>query len=209
MSRRTWVAPQTRVQLEAVATGYLAKMNPSGELPVPIEEIIDFDEGIEVIPVEDLAIHGHEAYTARDKKTIYIDKVVFCHKVPYRLRYTLAHELSHILIHPKIFEAAKYSDVAGFKQFYDSIPNDQMKVIEQQAYTLAGLILVPPEALSEEYTQVAEKLEENGTDITTLDSDSLLFVAKKIGEKFCVSHQVIHRRAVADRLWSWDDISNP
>jgi hypothetical protein len=107
-----------------------------------------------------------------------------------------------------MFDAADYDNIEGFKAFLASIPEDVLKLIEAQAYNLAGLLLVPSSDLSCEYTEVATALRNNGVDITKLSSEPLRQVAKIIGSKFRVSSQVIHRRAVRDGLWAWDDIQN-
>lgn len=195
-------------QLRTIAAGYLAEVHPAGSIPIPIEKIIDNIEKIDIVPVEDLSVGGHEAYTSRDQTVIYVDKSIYSHRVPHRLRYTLAHELSHILIHPYMFEAADYESIAEFKEFLASIPDDDIRTIEWQAYMLAGLLLVPEPALSREYTIIAEALRANGTDIRKLASAPLRQVAKIIGGRFHVSSAVIHRCAVRDRLWGWDDIQN-
>jgi Zn-dependent peptidase ImmA (M78 family) len=193
-------------RLRRIAEGYLAKVHPSSTIPIPIEEIVDNIEKIDVVPIEELSVDGREAYTARDKRTIYVDKGVYSHKVPFRLRYTLAHELSHILIHPYVFDAADYETIQEFKKFLGSIPPEDLRTIESQAYRLAGLLLVPSPDLSREYLEVAGTLRENGLDIAKLASESLRQVAKVIGGRFQVSSNVIHRCAVRDGLWAWDDI---
>jgi hypothetical protein len=89
-----------------------------------------------------------------------------------------------------------------------AIPEQDVRDIESQAYKLAGLLLVPSSDLSREYMEVANTLSKSGLDITKLASESLRHVAKIIGAKFEVSSAVIHRCAVRDRLWEWDDIEN-
>jgi Zn-dependent peptidase ImmA (M78 family) len=163
-------------------------------------------EKIDIIPVEDLAIDGYEAVTSRDRRSIYIDSRIYKHKNTNRLRFTLAHELSHILVHPFVFDAADYSDVEGWGDFLRSIGDRNLKNLERQAYKLAGYLLVPSPDLSREYVEVSETLRENGIDIRELPPESLKFIAKKIGERFGVSSQVIHRSAVRDGIWTWESL---
>lgn len=202
------VSPLTPTQLSTIAREYLARVHPTGELPIPIEAFIDLSEKIDIVPVEGLRETEHEAYTARDRKTIYVDKGIFCHQNPNRYRFTLAHELSHILIHQGVFDAAEYNDIAGFKRFLSEIGDTQMRQIERQAYQMAGFLLVPTSDLSEQYANFAEELEKHDIDITNLTPDQLRYIAKKLGEQFQVSAAVIHRCAVRDWLWAWDDIPN-
>lgn len=200
------VAPLTRSQMSKIAEAYLAKNHPTGTLPIPIEDIIDLKEKIDIVSVEDLRADGHEAFTSKDRKTIYVDKGVYSHKNQNRFRFTLAHELSHLLLHGDIFESANYSDIAGFKGFLAELGDEQVRRLEDQAYKTAGFLLVPTADLSEEYSSHAQKLAAASIDIRNLEPSSLKHVAKKIGERFGVSWAVIHRRAVYEGLWAWDDI---
>jgi hypothetical protein len=45
-------------QLRRVAEGYLARNHPSGSIPIPIEEIVDLIEKIDVVEMEDLSVDG-------------------------------------------------------------------------------------------------------------------------------------------------------
>lgn len=195
-----------RAELVQIAAEYLATAHESGSIPIPIDEIVEIHEKIDVVPVEDLATSGHQAYTSKDRKTIYVDKSIYEHPVQYRFRFTLAHELAHQILHGYVFESATHTTIDGFKEFLASIPAEPLKQIESQAYKLAGLLLVPPQALSKKYSEFATIMADQGLEITELDSGSLLHVARKIGECFQVSANVIHRCAVAEELWAWDDI---
>lgn len=197
----------THNQISNVAVGYLAQNHPSGMIPVPIEEIIDIKEKIDIIAVENLSDHGIHGYTARDRKTIYVDKDVYQSKNQYRYRFTLAHELSHILIHGDVFKAANYTDVRGFVDFWNSINRSTEQRIEQQGYMLAGYLLVPSIPFHAKYNEFAQEMLDNGMDIAEATPQALKIVAKHIGKQFGVSFAVIHRRAVYESLWGWDDIA--
>lgn len=193
-------------QLRKTAEGYLAKVHPTGELPIPIEDIIDIHEKIDIVPVQGLRDLGHDGYAAKDRKTIYVDRQIYESSNPHRFRFTLAHELAHILLHKQVFEAADFDCIDGWKAFLSSIPDEALRWIERQAGMFAGFLLVPTEHLSREYAVAAETLEARGIDIRTMPPKSLLIVAKSLGTKFRVSSSVIHRRAVKEGLWEWDDL---
>lgn len=161
-------------------------------MPIPIEEIIDLQERIDIIPVQDLKAAGHEAFPSRDRKTIYVDEEMYRHRVPYRLRFTLAHELSHILLHGPLFNAADFKDIAGYKGFLAQIGDATLKRLESQAYKMAGFLLVPTADLSREYVSMGTTLLGEGIDISTLPPQALKHIAKKLGDKFQVSSGVIH-----------------
>jgi hypothetical protein len=109
-------------------------------------------------------------------------------------------------LHGAVFDAADYTDVAGWKAFLASIGDERLQRIEFQAHKLGGLLLVPTADLSREYLAMADRLAKQGMDISKLPGEALKHVAKKLGEVFQVSWGVIHRRAVSERLWNYDDI---
>lgn len=189
--------------LRKFAEGYLAAVHPEGAIPTPIDEIV-MDEGIDVVPMNGLYARGHEAFTSRDRKTIYIDEAIFKNPNANRYRYSIAHELAHVKLHEHIFEAADYTDFDGWKSFLTSIRDEDLRWIERQAYMVAGYLLVPVHDLSREYNHLANQLKAGGMDIRSLPPHLLRIVAKQLGTVFEVSTSVIHRRAVKDGLWEWD-----
>jgi hypothetical protein len=126
-----------------VAAEFLATHHSSGELPIPIEEIIEFDCEIDIVPVpglmSDLDI---DAFITADLKEIRVDQYIQ-QKVLTRYRASLAHELSHSLIHREFFEQLKFATVAEWKQILASLKESEITKLESQARLLGALILVP------------------------------------------------------------------
>ena len=195
-------------RLERFAVGFLAQHHPSGEIPIPIEEIIDLKMGIDILPINGLSALGSESSVSRDMKTIYIDGDIYRHQNSNRYRSTLAHELSHVLLHRDVFESASYNDIDGYKKFVESISEDDRGWIENQAYNLSGLLLVPSDSLEECYAEVADTLAANGMDIRKLAPDGMKHVGKVFGQRFRVSSKIIHKRAVKLNLWSDDAVAD-
>ena len=85
-----------------LAESFLSKYNPSRSIPVPIEEIVEIDLRLEIIPILGLlkAVQV-DGFTSSDLKTIYVDQWVLS-EVPYRYRFTLAHEVGHVFMHREI-----------------------------------------------------------------------------------------------------------
>jgi Zn-dependent peptidase ImmA (M78 family) len=193
-------------QLRQAADSFLARTNPTGKIPVDIEGIVELGHKIDIVPVENLRASGHEAYTVRSRKMIYLDKHVYMRDDPNRRRFTLAHEIAHIELHRSIFEVADYNSIDEWKLFLASIPDGDIRELELQAYMFAGLILVPSSRLSAEYTRVEEKLKSMGRSVESLPPGPLLQVAKHLGGVFQVSHECIHRCAVRDNLWKLNDL---
>jgi hypothetical protein len=196
-------------QLRRFAERYLSEAHPSGTIPIPIEDLVDIRHKIDVVPMAALREWEVDAFTSRDCQTIYVDQGIYNHSSPNRFRFSLAHELSHILLHKKVFEAATFTDVREWKAFVEAIPAEQYQWIEWQAYALGGLLLVPPQALEEQFDRIAVELENHGVDVRTLTSPGYAHIAKLLGDVFAVSSIVIDKRAVKDGLWQGDAILGP
>lgn len=196
-------------QLRRFAERYLSDAHPSGSVPIPIEELVDLHHKIDVVPMASLREWEVDAFTSRDRQTIYVDQRIYNHSSPNRFRFSLAHELAHVLLHEKVFGAATFTDIREWKAFVEAIPAEQYQWIEWQAYALGGLLLVPPQALQREFDRIAAELDKHGVDVRTLTSAGYSHIAKKLGDTFAVSSVVIDKRAVKDGLWTADTILGP
>ena len=80
--------------IRARAEAFLAEYHPSGEIPVPIGDIVEFDLGVELLPLPDVERRfGFVAALSNDLRTIMYDENAD-KKNPPRFRYTLAHEVA-------------------------------------------------------------------------------------------------------------------
>jgi Zn-dependent peptidase ImmA (M78 family) len=187
-------------KLRPVAQNFLTTHHPSGVLPIPIEEIIEFQFQMEIIPISGLLrSHAVDSAITNDLTTIYVDAGVY-EKSPRRYRYSLAHELSHKLIHYEIFTGLQCDNIDEYKAAITSIPADQYSWIEQQAYNLAGLILVPSDHLESAYTQADTTASQAGISLQDLDTKELKDVCHHIGIAFEVSGDVIRKRLKYDNI---------
>jgi len=86
-------------ELRRRAEAFLERHNPNETIPVPIEAIVEFDFGIDIVPTPGLQ-NAFEivGYIAKDLQSIYIDSYVFEHREK-RYRFSLAHELAHRILH--------------------------------------------------------------------------------------------------------------
>lgn len=193
-------------RLRRFAEEYLSDVHPSGSIPIPIDEFLDKPHGIDVVPVEGIYERGREAFISRDMTRIYIDKDIMMYRVPYRYRFSLAHELAHLLLHKDLIDSAPvYDDIDGWILFLQSFDPGDLRWIENQAYGLAGLLLVPADKLEEEYLAVVKQLEDAGRDFDSLTPPTMKLITNMIGEKFQVSRFVINKRARKEDLWDWDE----
>jgi len=60
------------------ADNFLRQYHPSREIPVPIEEIIEFQMNIDIFPIQGLhTILDIDGFTISDLSTIYVDDFVY------------------------------------------------------------------------------------------------------------------------------------
>jgi hypothetical protein len=104
-------------QIRNHANAFLAKYNPTGVIPVPIEEIAEFSLHLNIIPIpgiqDSLEVAG---FVSSDLLSISVDQFVMEKRVT-RYRFTLAHEIGHIWLHREIFEQLKLNTVEEWKKF--------------------------------------------------------------------------------------------
>src|SRR3989338_4654570 len=93
------------------------------------------NDGIEIV-----------GFTSSDLKDITIDEWTWKHQLG-RYRFTLAHELGHIVLHQHLYEPRQFHTIEEWKQFINSIPEKDHAWYEWQAHAFAGLVLVPAEQL--------------------------------------------------------------
>ncbi len=188
-------------KLREIAASFLAEHNPSGTVPVPIEHIVEFHFGIDIVPTPGL--HDHfdiDSYPTSDLTEIHVDEWVYLRHEP-RYRFSLAHELSHVLIHRDVFEQLTYRSIGEWKAVVQSIPEDQYSWLEWQAYCLAGLILVPGDELRVEFERLVDRAAAAGVDVKTGGEEVAQLVESHLARYFNVSRPVIAKRARREGLW--------
>jgi Zn-dependent peptidase ImmA (M78 family) len=117
--------------------------NQSNSLPVPIENIIDINYNIDIVPVAGLQyLHTVDGFISSDYSRIYIDKFVFEERY-YRYRFTLAHEIAHLYLHQKYLSQCKFTNIDEWGNFFESIGKSDFSIMEKQGDDFGGLVLVP------------------------------------------------------------------
>jgi hypothetical protein len=188
--------------LRRIADSFLAEHNASNSIPVPIEHIVEFRLGMDVVPEPGLhQTFSIDSFLSGDCTEIRVDEHVW-QKRPERYRFSLAHEVSHSLIHRDIISKMRSETVSEWKAAVATIPEDQYSFIEWQAYCLAGLILVPTSILAEQVSSVTEKARSAGLDIAFLTDNERSIIESNLGRHFAVSREVIRKRMGYDKLWS-------
>ncbi len=182
------------------ADDFLRTHNPSGANPVPIEEIVEFKFGINIVPVLGLQRQlDVEGFTSSDLKTIYVDEYVYTEYIN-RYRFTLAHEIGHVVLHRHLYDKHKFKTINGWKEFINSMTEEEHGWLEYQGYAFAGLVLVPRESLVKHTAEWIKKIEGEGISLRRNWDFAWGLIAEHLGEQFQVSSGVIERRIEKDKI---------
>jgi Zn-dependent peptidase ImmA (M78 family) len=134
-------------ELSEVSANFLSKYGKLGQSPIDIEKICEQEGvGLVVVPLLPNA-KNIEAYIANQCETIVIDQNVFETQID-RARFTLAHELSHRILHSPHLEQFPITDPESYQRFHEVVSADALTTIEDQAYSLAGHLLMPTDLLN-------------------------------------------------------------
>mgnify|MGYP001597405956 CR=1 FL=1 len=182
------------------ADDFLRQYHPSREIPVPIEEIIEFQMNIDIFPIQGLhTILDIDGFTISDLSTIYVDDFVYKSR-PGRYRFTLAHEVGHIVLHRNIYLMASFQNIQGWKDFINSISDKDHSWLEYHAYTFGGLVLVPGEHLTERTQYHIERIRKEDISLSENWDFAWDRIADQLAKDFEVSTQVIEKRLSKDKV---------
>jgi len=182
------------------ADGFLREFHPEGSIPVPIEEIADIKLRINIIPVPGL----HDAIELDgcmygNLKDICVDEYIYSHR-PARYRFTLAHEIGHIVLHRHVYETARFKSIAEWPVFLNSISETAHAWFEWQAYCFAGLVLVPAGPLAERVAEAVERVKAEGISLIENRDFAWERIAGSLAKQFEVSSTVIQKRFDYDHV---------
>lgn len=111
--------------IRARADEFLAEHHQSGEIPIPIENIIEKRLRMDIVPMRGLReLIEAEGFTTSDLAEIWIDENTY-DRWTSRYRFTLAHEVGHVVLHSEVFEHGSWTTQEGWREFVNSIPEDQ------------------------------------------------------------------------------------
>ncbi|HBG93422.1 MAG: hypothetical protein A2X54_07730 [Nitrospirae bacterium GWF2_44_13] len=181
-------------QINEYAEKFLKKHKADKKLPVPIEEIIEFDLGLDIIPFpnlqKDFDIDG---FISGDLTSIYVDQFILTDR-PSRYRFTLAHEIGHFVLHKSFMQKIHPRSVSAWEDFVLTVDVEDYEWVEWQAYTFGGIVLVPRKYLLKD---IAEQ-------IKALKAKIALVKAKKIPQD---SYKEYVINAIAEKLITTYDVS--
>ena len=191
----------TRREIRLAAEKFLNEHAPNRGLPVDIEAIADIKLGIEVRPLPGLyRAFGRNGILLSSGKVIAVDNDDY-ESYQTRFRFTLAHEIGHIVLHEDYVEAVSLDDVAQAWKQYADLPPEDMAEMERDANIFAGFVLVPNRELRQQLEVVRQKiLSEHRVDINGKGTEVRDGVAKAMADAFDVSPNVVGRRLEEEGL---------
>ena len=186
--------------LRGFADSFLARFHPSRTIPIPIEEIVDLQLQIDIIPLPGLRqAHDTEAFITSDMSAIYVDDYVYSSH-PNRYRFSLAHEVAHAVMHQKVFRELAFTDLAGWLRSQQAVSAEAHGWLEWQAYAFAGLVLVPPDALRTQFDGAVAYVAEQGLSLSEASDAARRIIARVLARESEVSPSVIEKRLDKDSL---------
>src|SRR3989339_1486678 len=187
-------------EIRTEANKFLAKHHKSGEVPVPIEDIVEFNLKLNIIPIPGLRkLIETDGLTYGNKKAIAVDESVYDSR-PTRYRFTLAHEVGHIIIHPQCFDA-DVTSIDKWKGYINGISDWQYGMMESQANCFAGLVLVPADKLKEKIPEAIKHVSKMMPYSKEYHDFMRDIIKSTVASSFDVSSQVIHIRMEKDNLY--------
>ena len=159
-------------------------------LPVDIEYLVDAVKGLMIVPIPGLRrATGISGYLSSDCTEISVDgKIV--ESRPHEYRFTLAHELSHLLLHEEIVAHCRDLNLDGWengwKQYLQAQAAAEFAQMERQADEMARGLLVPSILLSLEVTPFIEKAQTRGVDLRQLGQAGQKYISQELEDRFGV-----------------------
>lgn len=186
--------------LRETADDFLAEFHSSRELPIPIEEIVEFQLGMNIFPLPGIKdLLDIDGFISSDLRVITVDEYIYT-RFENRYRFTLAHEIGHFWMHKEVFEKADINSIEGWKEFVTAIPEKQHNALEYQANCFAGLVLVPQESLVEVVNSKVKLLDENDISLKENWGIAWEYICTDVARTFSVSKDVVERRVNFDKV---------
>lgn len=195
-----WLKPSA---IENAAWEFLKQNKSHEKIPVNVELIAE-KNGINIIELPELQRSASiEGFITSDFSSIYIDQSI-SRNVPVRGRFTIAHELGHMVLHNDIYSKYSFSSITDWIEFQEEINEKTYGSIEWQGYSFAGCLLVPKFFLDDLFKinldsvfPLIDDAKFYGMDRDSYLNSAISFLADKMAPAFDVSTEVVNRRVHA------------
>lgn len=177
------------------AAEFLRKYHPTLELPVPIEKIVEFRLGLDIVPMPNLyKDHGIEGFITSDLTAIYVDNLQY-EIYEQKYRFTLAHEVGHYVLHRKTLRDAKWRSVQEYVKARLGLDPRQLDWFETHGHWFAEQVLLPREKFLEVAESVVGEYKGLIKDIPAEPKVIFEYLSNVIAPYFNVSPGVVQCRA--------------
>lgn len=183
------------------------RQHPTGNsIPVDVFSIVELELRMDVVPFDDLSTKFQiEAAISQDFTALYVDAEAYVvwEKGPLwkqnRLRFSVAHEVGHFVLHRDAMTKIKFKSPEDFARHFNADDGSRFQV-EQEANEFAGRFLVPIDRLTAFYDAFVAQIR---TILPTWHSSDEIRqkFAESAAPKFGVSPQVILARLDREGLW--------
>ena len=138
--------------VQEIAEEFRNKYIGNEDIPVKIESVMQSAMGMHPIPTEGLYKDcGIDGFMSKDFKTVYVDEDYYVSDIHYkRVRFTLAHELGHRILHYDVQSAITFKSEKEWLDFINDMSEKELSWFEWQAKEFAGRLLVPLNQLVKE-----------------------------------------------------------
>lgn len=186
-----------------VADQFRKKYWGSDDVPVDILLIAEVKLRLNIVPIKNFKMQNDsEALLYDSGKSIAIDETEYMDdRYLNRIRYSVAHEIAHLVLHTNLYGSFNYSTVDEWIKTLDAIPEEEYNWIEQQAYEFAGRLLVPLNRLETSLNAIQPRVKLFKSSFPNSDINLLKeHVASLICKEFGVSSNVILKRFEREKL---------
>lgn len=159
-------------------------------IPVNIEIIIEKQLSIEIIPIPGLKQQCNtDAFISADWQSVSVDNERYMDESYYnRLRFSIAHEIGHFVLHNKVYNSLKIEDMEDLRNFLHNVDGKHYGYLETQANKFANFFLIPRNILAKERRFILNDYKE----ISDFDARQVnSYIATPLGKKFGVSMEAM------------------
>lgn len=163
------------------------------EIPVDIEKIIELKLEICIIPVSDLTKRcDTDALISSNWESLYVDKDKYLdERYDNRLRFSLAHEIGHFVLHKEIYKQFNIKSLEDFYSLITKIPQQEYSYIEIQANKFANYFLIPRDILLKRFSVEKNRFSKNKL-YNKIDSKTInSYIAIPLAKTFFVSEETM------------------
>jgi len=177
---------------------------PSTGIPIDVLQIVEFELSLEIRPIPRLKQECDvDALILGDWQTLVVDQSQYMgNRNINRLRFSIAHELGHLILHRSVFEQMPRGSVEEWIEFVRDMPEKEYSFLEYHAKEFSGRFLVPPAELIREFDAAILRAKQSGMSKSQLQDDACLsYLANSLSRPFQVSGDVMERRLTRENLW--------